>query len=192
MTLTDEKRALRSDMLAWRGTLDEEERRAAAAGLLATLRRERPIETPAVVSGFWPIKDEIDIRPLMIELFNEGCQMALPVVQGRGLPLLFRAWRPGDPLEAGVFGTLQPSTRRETVEPDGLLVPLLACDNEGWRLGYGGGFYDRTLLGLRARRKVTAVGIGFDAQFVSDDVPHGPSDQRLDWMLTDRRACAFV
>jgi 5-formyltetrahydrofolate cyclo-ligase len=191
MTLTDEKRTLRSAMLAWRGALSEEERRAAADGLLMTLRRERPIATPAVVSGFWPIKEEIDIRPLMVELFNEGCQMALPVVQSRGQPLLFRAWRPGDPLEAGVFGTLQPAARREIVEPDALLVPLLACDEEGWRLGYGGGFYDRTLLGLRARRKVTAIGVGFDAQVVPD-VPHGPSDQRLDWMLTDRRASAFV
>ena len=147
MTLIDDKRTLRSAMLAWRGALAEDERRAAADGLLATLRRETPFETPAVVSGFWPIKEEIDIRPLMIELFNSGCQMALPVVQGRGKPLLFRAWRPGDPLEAGVFGTLQPSARRETVEPDALLVPLLACDEAGWRLGYGGGFYDRTLGG---------------------------------------------
>ncbi len=191
MTVIDAKRTLRSAMLAWRAGLDDEVRRTAAAGLLATLCRERPIETPAVVSGFWPIKDEIDIRPLMISLFNEGCQMALPVVQGRGQPLLFRAWRPGDPLETGVFGTLQPSARREAVEPEALLVPLLACDGEGWRLGYGGGFYDRTLLGLRARRRVTAVGVGFDAQFIPD-VPHGPDDQRLDWMLTDRRACAFV
>lgn len=191
MTLTDDKRTLRSAMMAWRGGLDEEERRAAAAGLLATLRCEKPFETPAVVSGFWPIKEEIDIRPLMIELFKAGCQMALPVVQGRGKPLLFRAWRPGDSLEAGVFGTLQPSTRRETLEPDALIVPLLACDQEGWRLGYGGGFYDRTLTGLRARRKVTAVGVGFDAQLVPE-VPRGPDDQRLDWLLTDKRACAFV
>ena len=191
MNPIDAKRTLRSAMLAWRAELREEERRAAAGGLLEALRRERPIETPAVVSGFWPIKDEIDIRPLMIELFNEGCQLALPVVQGRGQPLLFRAWRPGDPLEAGVFGTLQPSAKRETVEPDALIVPLLACDEEGWRLGYGGGFYDRTLTGLRARRRVTSVGVGFDAQLVPE-VPHGPSDQRLDWLLTDRRACAFV
>ena len=191
MTLIDDKRTLRSAMLAWRGALGEEERRVAAGELLATLRRERPIPTPSVVSGFWPIKDEIDIRPLMMVLFNEGCQLALPVVQGRGLPLLFRAWRPGDPLEKGVFGTLQPSVRREVLEPEGLLVPLLACDSDGWRLGYGGGFYDRTLIGLRSRGKVTAVGVGFDAQLVPD-VPHGPSDQRLDWMLTDRRACAFV
>jgi 5-formyltetrahydrofolate cyclo-ligase len=67
---------------------------------------------------------------------------------------------------------------------------MLACDEEGWRLGYGGGFYDRTLLGSRAAR-VTAIGVGFNAQLVTD-VPHGPDDQRLDWLLTDKRACAFV
>jgi 5-formyltetrahydrofolate cyclo-ligase len=178
-------------MLAWRGALSTDERRAAAAALVETWRRERPFDTPVTVSGFWPIKDEIDIRPLMIELVNGGCQLALPVVQGRGRPLLFRAWRPGDPLEQGVFGTLQPLATRETVEPDALIVPLLACDAEGWRLGFGGGFYDRTLLGLRGRRRVTAVGVGFSAQLI-DEVPHGADDQRLDWMLTDTRACAFV
>src|SRR5262245_20990998 len=112
MTLIEAKRTLRSAMLAWRGGLEEDERRAAADGLLATFRRERPFKAPAVVSGFWPIKDEIDIRPLMIDLFNTGCQLALPVVQGRGQRLLFRAWRPGDPLEAGVFGTLRSEERR--------------------------------------------------------------------------------
>ena len=191
MSLIDDKRTLRSAMLAWRSGLEEAERRAAADGLLATLRRERPIKTPAVVSGFWPIKEEIDIRPLLVELSNEGCQLALPVVQGKGLPLIFRAWRPGDPLEAGVFGTLQPSAKREVMEPDALIVPLLACDEEGWRLGYGGGFYDRTLAGLRAKKTITAVGVGFNDQLVPQ-VPHGPSDQRLDWLLTDKRACAFV
>ncbi len=191
MNLMDDKRTLRSAMLAWRSGLEEAERRTAADGLLGTLRRERPIETPAVVSGFWPIKEEIDIRPLLIELSNQGCQLALPVVQGKGLPLIFRAWRPGDPLEAGVFGTLQPSAKREVMEPDALIVPLLACDEEGWRLGYGGGFYDRTLAGLRAKKTITAVGVGFNDQLVPE-VPHGPSDQRLDWLLTDKRACAFV
>jgi 5-formyltetrahydrofolate cyclo-ligase len=191
MNLIDDKRTLRSAMLAWRWGLEEAERRAAADGQLATLRRERPIDTPAVVSGFWPIKEEIDIRPLMIELSNEGCQLALPVVQGKGKPLIFRAWRPGDPLEAGVFVTLQPSAKREVMEPDALIVPLLACDEEGWRLGYGGGFYDRTLAGLRSKKTITAVGVGFNDQLVPQ-VPHGPSDQRLDWLLTDKRACAFV
>ena len=93
MSLIDEKRILRGTMLAWRGTLTETDRRAAANGLLAMFQREQPFETPAVVSGFWPIKEEIDIRPLMIELFNQGCQLALPVVQGKGQRLLFdRTW----------------------------------------------------------------------------------------------------
>ena len=191
MSLIDDKRTLRSTMLAWRGTLSEDERRAAADELAANFEREQPFKRPAVVSGFWPIKDEIDIRPLMINLHDGGFQLALPVVQGRGKPLLFRAWRPGDPLEQGVFGTLQPSPQCETLEPDALIVPMLACDQEGWRLGYGGGFYDRTLVGLRDRKAVTAVGVGFNGQLV-DKVPHGPDDQRLDWLLTDKRACAFV
>ena len=186
------KRTLRSAMLAWRAGLSEDERRAAADGLLEQFRREQPIETPCVVSGFWPMKDELDIRPLMFELFNQGCELALPVVTGKGQPLLFRAWRPGDALERGVFNTLHPSPKREVVEPDALIVPLLACDREGWRLGYGGGFYDRTLRGLRTRRKVLAMGVAFDDQLRAEDVPHAPDDERLDWLLTDRRACAFV
>ncbi len=191
MTLIDRKRALRAAMMIRRQGLGEDQRRDAAAGLLDIYQLECPVEVPAVVSGFWPIKDEIDIRPLMTHLHGEGCRLALPVVHGRGQRLSFRAWQPGDPLEFGVFGTLQPSAGCETLEPDVLLVPLLACDEEGWRLGYGGGFYDRTLEDLRRRRKVTAIGVGFDLQLVPD-VPHGADDQRLDWLLTDRRACAFV
>jgi 5-formyltetrahydrofolate cyclo-ligase len=191
MTLIDDKRSLRRSMLAWRGGLGEEERREAAAGLLGMWRLERPVRTPAIVSGFWPMAEELDIRPLMTELFVQGCQLALPVVVGKKQPLVFRAWRPDDPLEAGVFGTLHPSPGCDIVEPDALIVPLLACDEEGWRLGYGGGFYDRTLEGLRAKKTITAVGVGFDAQLIPH-VPHGPDDQRLDWLLTDKRACAFV
>jgi 5-formyltetrahydrofolate cyclo-ligase len=153
MTLIDDKRTLRAAMLAWRAGLGEDERRAAADGLLASWRRERPLDRPAIVSGFWPMKEELDIRPLLIELFNEGCQLCLPVVTGKGQPLVFRAWRPGDALEQGVFGTLHPSPRREQLDPDALIVPLLACDEDGWRLGYGGGFYDRTLRGLRRRKQ---------------------------------------
>ena len=191
MTLIDRKRVLRTAMLVRRQGIGENERLAAAARLRSIFELERPVALPAIVSGFWPIKDEIDIKPLMKALLDEGCRLALPVVQGRGQRLLFRVWRPGDALEAGVFGTLQPSASSEDVEPDVLLVPLLACDGEGWRLGYGGGFYDRTLDDLRKRRKVTAIGVGFDLQLV-EEVPHDAEDQRLDWLLTDRRACAFV
>ncbi|HEY4170506.1 MAG TPA: 5-formyltetrahydrofolate cyclo-ligase [Reyranella sp.] len=191
MSFDDDKRILRGAMLAWRGGLSEEERRAAAMGLVEVWRYEQPIEPPAIVSGFWPMAEELDIRPLMIELINQGCQLALPVVVAKKQPLVFRAWRPGDPLEAGAFGTLQPTARRAVVEPEVLIVPLLAVDEEGWRLGYGGGFYDRTLEALRIRKRVTAVGVGFNEQVVPE-VPHDLNDQRLDWLLTDKRACAFV
>lgn len=186
------KQTLRSAMLAWRAGLSGDERQEASEGLLEQFLSERPIETPAVVSGFWPMKDELDIRPLMFELFNEGCELALPVVTGKAQPLVFRAWRPGDPLEQGVFKTLHPLPAREVVEPDVLIVPLLACDEAGWRLGYGGGFYDRTLRDLRKRRKVMAMGVAFDEQLLAEPVPHGPDDEKLDWLLTDRRVCAFV
>jgi len=191
MNLNDDKRILRGAMLAWRGGLSEEERRAAAIGLVEMWRYEQPVETPAVVAGFWPMAEEIDVRPLLMELANQGCQLALPVVAAKKQPLLFRAWRPGDPLEAGAFGTLQPTAKRAVVEPEVLIVPLLAVDEEGWRLGYGGGFYDRTIEALRARKRVTTVGVGFNEQIVPE-VPHDPNDQRLDWLLTDKRACAFV
>jgi 5-formyltetrahydrofolate cyclo-ligase len=191
LTQIDSKRALRAEMLARRQTLGAETRRAAAEKLRDVFLREVPIELPVIVSGFWPIQEEIDVRPLMHALSDRGCRLALPVVQGRGKRLLFRAWRPGEPLETGVFGTLQPLASSETVEPDTLLVPMLACDGEGWRVGYGGGFYDRTLADLRSRRSVTAIGVGFDLQLVAE-VPHGADDQRLDWLLTERRACAFV
>ena len=191
MTLDENKVTLRRAMIAWRAGLDETDRRAAAEGLVTVLRRERPVEAPAIVAGFWPIKDEIDIRPLMNEFLAQGCRLALPVVYKRGEALTFRSWRPGDALEAGAFGTQQPLAEAETLDPDVLLVPLLACDEDGYRLGYGGGFYDRTLAGVRQRRAVTAIGIGFDGQLVPV-VPHGPQDERLDWLLTDKRACAFV
>lgn len=191
MSFDNDKRILRGAMLAWRGGLSEEERRAAAMGLVEMWRYEQPVETPAVVAGFWPMAEELDIRPLLMELANQGCQLALPVVAAKKQPLVFRAWRPGDPLEAGAFGTLQPTAKRAVVEPEVLIVPLLAVDEEGWRLGYGGGFYDRTIEALRARKRVTTIGVGFNEQIVPE-VPHDLNDQRLDWLLTDKRACAFV
>ena len=135
--------------------------------------------------------EELDIRPLMIELHNQGCQLALPVVVAKSSRWCSapggRAIRSRRACSARCIR--RPSARSS--EPDALIVPLLAVDEEGWRLGYGGGFYDRTLEALRARKTVTAMGVGFNAQLVPE-VPHGPSDQRLDWLLTDKRACAFV
>jgi 5-formyltetrahydrofolate cyclo-ligase len=109
--------------------------------------------------------------------------LALPVVVAKRQPLVFRAWTPGDAMDKGVWDIPQPKADKPVLEPDILLVPLLAFDLQGRRLGYGGGFYDRTLAGLRARKPITAVGLAYDEQQV-DEVPHLDYDQRLDWVLT--------
>jgi 5-formyltetrahydrofolate cyclo-ligase len=141
------------------------------------------IAPAAVVSGFSAIGDEIGALPLLKALAHDGHPLCLPVMQGKGRPLLFRAWTPGDATSAAVWGIQEPLASAELLEPDVLLVPLLAFDARGYRLGYGGGFYDRTIAGLRARKPVTAIGLAFDEQRV-DDVPHSAEDQRLDWVLT--------
>jgi 5-formyltetrahydrofolate cyclo-ligase len=176
------KAELRRQAHARRDALPAAER-AAAARAIAT--RPFPLAVPAgaIVSGFVPIKSEINPLPLMRKLAEAGAKLALPVVAGRGKPLIMRAWRFGERLHAGGWGIQQPAADAEEVRPDILIVPLLAFDRRGWRLGYGGGFYDRTLKGLRARRAVVAIGLAHDQQEV-DAVPHLDYDQRLDWVLT--------
>ena len=145
-----------------------------------------------VVSGYWPMDDEFDARPLLDALDARGHPIGLPVVLGKGRPLVFRRWRPGDTLEPAAFGTSVPGEAAAEVTPSLLLVPLLAVDPRGYRLGYGGGFYDRTLDGLRAAgATVTAVGLCFDAQCIAS-VPTNADDQPLDWLVTERRAVAFA
>lgn len=138
---------------------------------------------PLVVSGFSAIGDEIDVRPLMLALDASGFQLALPVIAGKGQPLVMRAWKPGDPMAVKTWGISEPLDSALEVEPDVLLVPLLAFDGDGYRLGYGGGFYDRTLAQLKARKSVIAVGVAYDEQRV-DAVPREVYDEPCDWILT--------
>lgn len=145
----------------------------------------------AAVSGYWPMSEEIDVRPLMARLHAEGHTLALPVVVGKGEPLKFRRWRPGAPLGKAGFGLHQPSADAPEVVPDILLVPLLAFDPEGYRLGWGGGYYDRTLAALRAKSQAIAVGVAFAAQRV-ERVPHTERDQRLDWVVTEEGYLGFA
>jgi 5-formyltetrahydrofolate cyclo-ligase len=138
---------------------------------------------PAVVSGFLAIGEEVDPSPLMGRLLSEGYSLALPVMEGKGKPLVFRAWTPGDELAETMWGIREPLPTAEALEPDIVLGPLLAFDAAGYRLGYGGGFYDRTLARLRALKPIVSIGIAFDEQRV-DAVPHADYDERLDWVLT--------
>lgn len=178
------KAALRRAALARRDAMPAEEREAAAQEIAA---RPFPVAlAPGMtVSGFIPLKTEIDVRPLMRKLTAMGAKLALPVVVGRGEPLVMRAWAFGAPLKGGGWGISEPPDDAPEVYPDILLVPLLAFDRAGHRIGYGAGYYDMTITALRARKPVTAIGIAFAAQEV-DQVPTTPRDARLDLVLTER------
>jgi len=171
------KLAARQAAFASRRGLDA---KAAGQALAAHVLRDCPPPTAAIVSGFWPIGDEIDLRPLLRALHEHGNRVALPVTPRRGDPLTFREWRPGDVLVPERFGTLRPAG--DVLVPDMLLIPLLAFDIKGGRLGYGGGFYDRTLATLPNRFR---LGCAFAAQQM-DAVPSGPYDIRLDAVATER------
>jgi len=134
----------------------------------------------AVVAGFWPMGLEIDIRPLLLALAGRGHAIVLPVTPRRGQPLVFRRWRWGETLARGPLGTRQPASG-EALRPDWLLVPLLAFDRAGRRLGYGGGYYDRTLAALPG---AMALGCAHAAQEVAE-VPAGPEDVRLPAVATE-------
>jgi 5-formyltetrahydrofolate cyclo-ligase len=159
----------------------------AGATLSAIFPRERLPAAGAVVSGYWPFRTEIDPRPLMARLARAGARLALPVTPPKGsdAPLSFRLWTPGAPLKPGPFRTPKPGEDCETVTPDLLLVPLLAFDRMGHRLGYGAGHFDRTLEALRAAGPVFAAGLAHAAQEVSR-VPAQPHDQVLDAIVTER------
>ena len=158
----------------------------AGATLSAVLPREALPPEQAVVAGYWPFRTEIDPRPLMARLARLGVRLALPVAPPKGAeaPLAFRAWSPQTPLAPGAFGVPEPGPECETLEPDLLLVPLLAFDRSGRRLGYGAGHYDRTLEGLRARRRIFALGLAFAAQEVARTPVHA-HDQLIDAIVTE-------
>ena len=138
----------------------------------------------ATVSAYWPMSDELDVRPTMQSLHERGNRIALPVMLGPARPLLFRQWKPGQALQAAAFGTSEPPADAPISVPEVLIVPLLAFDRKGYRLGYGGGFYDRTLAELRSVSKVQAVGAAYAGQEV-DDVPREATDLPLDWIVTE-------
>jgi 5-formyltetrahydrofolate cyclo-ligase len=154
------------------------------------LNEALPMPPGIALSGYWPLEGEIDVRPALAAYHAEGHAVGLPVVVAKGEPLLFRRWRPGEELVMGRFKVLTPPEAADEVVPQILLVPLLAFDPDGYRLGYGGGFYDRTLAKLRQRGPILAVGVAYAAQELAF-VPRGPYDQPLDLVVTDRSVFKF-
>ena len=158
---------------------------ASGARLAQHVLRDLPPPPDAIVAGFWPMAHEIDILLLLQALAARGQSLCLPETPKRGLPLIFRTWCPGDALVAGRFGTMHPLG--DIVRPDFLLVPLLAFDAEGNRLGYGGGYYDRS---LEALPHAFRLGCCFSAQFFAE-VPTEPTDLRLHAIATELGVTRF-
>jgi 5-formyltetrahydrofolate cyclo-ligase len=181
---SQEKTELRAAAQARRDALPADMRKAAADAIAA---RAFPlvITTDVIVSGFMPLKSEINPLTLLEKLHELGAQLALPVIAGRGKPLVMRAWAWGESLDRGQWGIREPKPEAAELEPDILLVPLLAFDRTGHRIGYGAGYYDMTIARLRAIKLVTAIGIAFAAQEVAR-VPATERDARLDLVLTER------
>lgn len=173
-----DKRTLRKEMAARRAEaaaeVDQAPARTALSALLAA--------TEGPVSFFWPIRTEIDARPVMEALSTDRI-VCLPVTAGRQA-LTFRRWYPGVQMEEDGFGVPVP-VGTEAVVPEVLVVPMLAFDNAGHRLGYGAGHYDRTLAALRPKGPVTAIGFAFEAQRVAEALPIEPTDEPLDFLVTE-------
>jgi 5-formyltetrahydrofolate cyclo-ligase len=168
------KSEIRREALARRDALPAAER-AAAAATIAARPLPIPVRPGAIVSGFSPLKSEINPVALMRAFAAAGAQLALPVVAGKGRPLTMRAWSFGEPLASGVWGIREPIPEASEVFPDILIVPLLGFDRAGQRIGYGAGYYDMTIGRLRMMKPVTAVGIAYAAQEIAR-VPFTPRD----------------
>lgn len=192
--IEDAKNALRTRARAARRAAHRAQAREAAAAIRLCWREAAPQGlrvTPGIpVAGYWPMRDEIDVRGLLADLVAEGADVSLPAIVTPERPLVFRRWRPGDVLVSGPLGTAEPSPDARAVVPQLLIVPLLAFDRAGYRLGMGRGYYDRTLRALRAGGPAVAVGVAFAAQEVVE-APHDGFDERLDWIVTERGARRF-
>ena len=190
ITETDSPKAqLRQQAFARRDALPADER-AAAAEAIAARRFPVTITTGMIVSGFSPMKTEINPLPLMRKAVQLGARLALPAIAGRGKPLIMRAYAFGDELARGQWGIREPKADAPEVAPDILIVPLAAFDRSGHRIGYGAGYYDMTINALRAKKRVIAMGIAFAAQEITS-VPATERDARLDFVLTERELIDF-
>jgi 5-formyltetrahydrofolate cyclo-ligase len=189
MAASPSKAELRSRALAKRDALTDKQRGAAAQALA---KRGLPVAVTAgvIVSGYSPIRNEIDPTPLMSKLAEQGARLALPCVNARGQSLTFRAWSPGERLMLGSLGILEPSPAAAELIPDIMLVPLAAFDRSGHRIGYGAGHYDYTFSYLRRAKAVIGIGLAFAAQEI-ESVPALAHDVALDYVLTEKKVLDF-
>lgn len=182
LPLAERKERLRREALARRDALDEGFRERASQRIAVRALAFPALEGLTPVGAYWPIRSEVDPRPLLEALTARGQDVALSRIVHPHLS--FRRWQPGDELEKGTFGVRQPSPDAPLVSPRALLVPLAAFDRRGGRIGYGKGHFDRAIKALEAQHPLLVVGLAYSAQEI-DDVPVEPHDHPLDAVVTE-------
>ena len=191
MTRVGEKAVLRQERLAARDAIPAPERIEKSLTIAAHGLEALVFEPGTVISGFLPIRSEVDLRPLMAQLRESGARLCVPVILDKQT-IVFRELVRGAELVAGTFGTFGPGPEAAELDPQIMLVPLAAFDAEGQRIGYGGGYYDRAIHRLHQKgARPVLIGIAFDCQEVAS-VPHEPHDVRLDAVLTEGGHRRFV
>lgn len=183
------KAALRIRARAARAAIPDRTRAAAAKAAAEYFFSGIALQPSDIVAGYWRIKDEMDCQPILVRLMDTLQPVCLPVVLGDGEPLSLRLWEPHAPLYEAGFGTLAPSEFAPAVEPDVIIMPLLGFDARGTRLGYGGGYYDRTLERLSKRPRL--IGLAFASQEI-ESIPREPHDVPLDAVVTEQGARSFA
>ena len=182
------KAAMRAKAHAMRDAMWPDRRAEASRAAAANFFEGVALTSGQMVAAYWPIRDELDVKPVLTRLMDDGQPVCLPVVVGDGLPLELRLWQPGAALYPSGFGTLAPDELAPIVEPDMILMPLLGFDKQGTRLGYGGGYYDRTL--TRLTKKPKLVGFAFALQEF-DHIPRDSHDVPLDAVVTENGVTRF-
>ena len=185
--INEQKNALRvTAVVARKVARDADRNERAPEAMRAHFLAGVPLDPGAAIGGYWPIGEEMDVRPLLRSLYAKGHVCALPVARRRQA-LAYHRWTPEAQLTQGVFGIMMPDHATPIVVPDVILAPVLAFDARGGRIGYGGGYYDRTVPAIRARKKLLFIGIAYAAQEVSR-VPTDEFDKRLNWIVTETQA----
>ena len=183
-THRDIKKELRGQALARRDALEPDWRAQASRGMADMLAPALEFAPGTVISGFWPMRSEVDMRPMMAALGDRGARLCLPAILDR-TTIVFREYAPSAEMIDMGFGTLGPGPRAEVLDPAIMLVPLAAFDKRGHRIGYGAGYYDRAIARLQARGPAPRlIGVAFSCQEV-DRVPDEPHDVVLPEILTE-------
>jgi 5-formyltetrahydrofolate cyclo-ligase len=181
------KNHLRTQMKQLRKAVHKDHHQTAALAIIDIFNTNFSLQAPTIISGYNTINSEFDVSPLMEHLHKLGHICCLPITSPADRMLHFKTWAPDTALAKGQFDIAEPSAANAAVTPAVLLIPLLAFDNNGYRLGYGKGHYDTTLSDLKKTGNITTIGIGYEAQRV-DRVPTEPHDQALNWILTEQKA----